>query len=232
MREISHARLLVVVGMGLDDWAERSGGFRLRCAPRHPIRRYPRRLERGSERRRRTTISGSTQFLRNNLSPALPTNSNSSSPSTAPAVKTAAAALSAELARLDGEYREQLAAVPQKQLITFHNAFDLIAARYGLTILVRLTDIEMAPGGEVTPDKYREAIDAVRKYRVRTLYCEPEFPDQAVQALHRQTGATVLTLDPEGNPAVDGYRTYQEMMRTNLQTLVKGQGGSARGEPR
>ncbi len=42
----------------------------------------------------------------------------------------------------------------------------------------------------------------------------------------------MLTLDPEGNPAVDGYRTYQEMMRTNLQTLVKGQGGSARGEPR
>ena len=145
-------------------------------------------------------------------------------PEHADAIAVAAGRLTADLHRIDREYADQLAAVPEKRLISYHNAFDLIAERYGLEIVVRLTDIELNPGGEVTPDRIREAIDAIRKYKLKTLYAEPEFPDQVIARLHEETGAEVLVLDPQGNPSVAGYRTYQEMMRSNLATLVKGQG--------
>ena len=102
----------------------------------------------------------------------------------------------------------------------------------GLEIVVRLTDIELTPGGEVTSDRIREAIEAIHNYHLKTLYAEPEFPDQVIARLRDETGADVLLLDPQGNPAVAGYRTYQEMMRTNLFTLVKGQGGKPDSSPR
>jgi zinc transport system substrate-binding protein len=140
-------------------------------------------------------------------------------------MQSAAKRLLADLGQVDREYAEQLAGVPQKDLITFHNAFDLIAARYHLNILVRLTDIEISPGGEVTPDKIREALEAIKKYKLKVLYAETEFPDQVIRRLREETGGTVdvLLLDPQGNPDVEGYRTYQQMMRSNLKTIVKGQ---------
>jgi zinc transport system substrate-binding protein len=145
-------------------------------------------------------------------------------PDHAAEIQKAAERLLADLKQLDREYAEQLGAVPHKDLITFHNAFDLIAERYHLNILMRLTDIEISPGGEVTPDKIREALDAIKKYKLKVLYAETEFPDQVIRRLRDESGGVdVLLLDPQGNPAVEGYRTYQQMMRSNLKTLVKGQ---------
>jgi len=224
VRTVSRAKLLVVVGTGLDPWAEKAAVASGDKAP--PILRFADLIA--------GATSGSGAPPANNhlwLDPvlakqfvsALAVKLEEQFPEHAAATRAAAERLASDLVKLDQEYREQLAAVPQKELITFHNAFDLIAERYGLKILVRLTDIELSPGAEVTPDKFREAIDAVRKYHLKTLYCEPEFPDQAIRALQRETGAEVLTLDPEGSPAVIGFRTYQELMRKNLQTLVRGQ---------
>ena len=129
------------------------------------------------------------------------------------ACQAAASKLLDDLHTLDRQYAEQLAAVPNRELITFHNAFDLIADRYHLKIIVRLTDIELSPGGEVTPDKIREALDAIAKYKLKVLYAEPEFPDQVVERLRDETGVEIRKLDPQGNPAVEGYRTYREMMQ-------------------
>ena len=132
---------------------------------------------------------------------------------------------------MDAEYRQQLAAVPQRELITFHNAFDLIARRYGLKIVAHLTDIELTPGGEVTPEHFMEAVHAIRQFKLNAVYAEPEFPDVILNSIHRETGVEVLQLDPLGSPRQAGYQTYQEMMRSNLKTLVKGQRRAGEIEP-
>ena len=172
---------------------------------------------------RRTIISGSIRCWRPDSSRSFAEDLKRRYPPHAAAIQAAADKLLADLRRLDRQYAEQLAKVPERKLITFHNAFDRIADRYHLHVVVRLTDIELSPGGEVTPDRIREALAAIAKYKLKVLYAEPEFPDQVVARLRDETGVTVLRLDPEGNPAVAGYRTYQEMMRSNLKTLVKGQ---------
>jgi zinc transport system substrate-binding protein len=90
-------------------------------------------------------------------------------------------------------------------------------------VVAHLTEIELAPGGEVTPRQLRETIDAVTRYNLKVIYAEPQFPDTAMQAIRQQTGVQILRLDPQGHPEVEGYRTWFEMMRSNMATLVQGQ---------
>jgi ABC-type Zn uptake system ZnuABC Zn-binding protein ZnuA len=127
------------------------------------------------------------------------------------------------LGYLDADYRGKLARVPNKKLVTFHNAFDPLAERYGLEVVAHLTEPGVDSSGEVTPRKLAEAIQAIREHDLPVVYAEPQFPDAAAESIREQTGVTVLRLDPLGDPKTEGYRTYEEMMRSNLQTLVEGQ---------
>jgi zinc transport system substrate-binding protein len=226
MRQLAHADFVVVVGMGLDPWAEK--GIEAADNKQFRVVRFS-DLIAGGASPKGTTPSNNHLWLDPVLTgkfvQAFSEQLKLRYPDHATAIGAAAERLLADLHQLDREYADQLAAVPERRLITFHNAFDLIAERYGLEIVVRLTDIELSPGGEVTPERIREALEAIKKYKLKVLYAEPEFPDQVIARLHEETGADVLQLDPQGNPAVEGYRTYQEMMRSNLKTLVKGQGG-------
>jgi zinc transport system substrate-binding protein len=236
MRQLNRADILVCVGLELDPWAEKAA--QAVDSKRLVVLRFSELIGR-PDRADTAAQEGLDDRAYSDRPPnnhlwldpiltiqfveALRDQLKSAYPQHADAIQSAAAALLKDLKDLDREYREQLAALPERRLITFHNAFDLIAERYHLEIVLRLTEIELTPGGEVTPDKYRAAIEAVKKYQLKVLYAEPEFPDQVVQALRRETGVELLQLDPQGNPAVDGYRTYQEMMRSNLKTLLKGQ---------
>jgi ABC-type Zn uptake system ZnuABC Zn-binding protein ZnuA len=221
IRAAARAGVVVVVGLGLDPWAEQAA----KSAESPAVLRFADLIDGGAQ--------SSTSKANNHLwlDPVLTARFveelsgrlKERYPGHAAEIEAAAVRLLADLRQLDREYAQQLAAVANKDLITFHNAFDLIAERYRLNILVRLTDIEISPGGEVTPDKIREALEAITKFKIKVLYAETEFPDQVIRRLHDETGVDVLLLDPQGNPAVEGYRTYQEMMRTNLKTLVKGQ---------
>lgn len=120
-------------------------------------------------------------------------------------------------------HRAALAEVRRRELITFHNAFDPLAERYGLRVIAHLTPIELTPGGEVTPRRLRAAVEAIEDYDLPVIYAEPQFPDRAVAALRDQTGTAVLRLDPLGHPRREGYDSWQAMMRSNLETLVDGQ---------
>lgn len=139
-------------------------------------------------------------------------------------IEKAAARLSAELQDLDQRYREKLSTVRRRELITFDNAFDLIAHRYGLVVVARLTDTDSDPHGEIMPDSFLAAIKAVNKYGLMAIYSEPQFSAQEVASIQRETAVEVLSLDPLGGPTTDGYRTCQQMMESNLKTLVRGQG--------
>lgn len=138
-------------------------------------------------------------------------------------IERATRRLSSDLREIDQAYRRELSAVHRREMVTFHNAFDLIARRYGLVIVARLTDIESDPHGGITPASYLTAIRAIKQYGLLVIYSEPEFPSEQIGAIERQTAVEVLTLDPLGGPSINGYRTYQEMMISNLKTLVKGQ---------
>ena len=141
-------------------------------------------------------------------------------------VKARVLMYSSSLIALHQQFEAQAKRFPQKNLVTFHNAFDLLAERYGLKVVAHLTEIEVSPGGEVTPQELVEAISAVKNLKLKVIYAEPQFPDRAMEAIRDATGVRVLKLDPLGNPNIPGYRTYMDMMKSNLNTLVEGQSAS------
>jgi len=131
--------------------------------------------------------------------------------------------LDAEFTALDAFAREQLGDLPQRKLVTFHNAFDLLAERYDLEVVAHLTDVTLQPGGEVLPRQLARVSERVREHGLSVIYAEPQFPDQAVRALQRETGVRVLRLDPLGHAADEGTSDYFRMMRENIRQLAKGQ---------
>jgi len=126
-----------------------------------------------------------------------------------------AAAYTAELGKLDEEYRTVLGGVARRHFVTIHPAFTYVARRYGL-VAMSLYNTDMAGFG---PKKH-EQIDAfVRRHNVRAIFAEPQLANETVQRLAEKTGVRVRTLDPMGNPNVKGYDTYLAMMRSNLRAL-------------
>lgn len=139
------------------------------------------------------------------------------------ATSEASSKLINELASLDEQYKTSLGQLERKDMVTFHNAFDLLAVRYGLNVAAHLTDVELAPGGEVTASQLIETIQTIRKFKLKVVYAEPQFPDRATQVITQETGANILRLDPLGGRGLKGYETYFEMMDSNLKVLLQGQ---------
>ncbi len=137
--------------------------------------------------------------------------------------KTNADQLLAKLDALHQRHETELAKATKKELVTFHNAFDPLAERYGMKVVAHLTEIELSHGSEVTPQQLKAAREAVNKHQLKVLYSEPQFPDSAMKAIRDATDVDILRLDPIGNPNVEGYRDYFQMMESNLRTLVAGQ---------
>ncbi|MFW6059279.1 MAG: metal ABC transporter substrate-binding protein [Phycisphaeraceae bacterium] len=124
---------------------------------------------------------------------------------------------------VDALYRAQLRGVKRREMVAFHNAFDLLAERYGLEVVAHLTPIELVPGGEVTPGRLEAVLARIEEHDLEVIYAEPQFPETAVAALRERAGVAVLRLDPLGDPRREGYDSWEALMRSNLETLVEGQ---------
>jgi zinc transport system substrate-binding protein len=122
------------------------------------------------------------------------------------------------LARLDSlKNRMHLALrdVKNSDIITFHEAFPYFAREFGLNILAV---IEREPGSEPSAGDLAQTIGIIRKNKVQAIFAEPQYPAKSAEAIARETGAKVYTLDP----AVTGPMetdAYLKAMEKNLEVL-------------
>lgn len=139
---------------------------------------------------------------------------------TANAIHDRAHAVEEEIEAIDAEYREALGVIANKKIITFHDAFNVMADRYKIEVAATLMPPELT--GTLTRARIEQSIKAVREHGVGVIYTEPQFPAEAGDVLKREVGVTVMTLDPLGDPHVPERATYQKMMRYNLAKLLEG----------
>ena len=145
----------------------------------------------------------------------------SSDPAGAAAYQANLTALTTDLTALDGEFRTGLADCANKDLVTSHQAFGYLAARYGLT-QVGITGL--TPDEEPDPATLARVTDFVRANKVRTIYYETLISPAIAKTVASETGAQTAVLDPiEGiTPQSDGA-DYLAIMRSNLKHLEEGQ---------
>jgi zinc transport system substrate-binding protein len=133
-----------------------------------------------------------------------------------------AAALHAELDRLDRDFASGLATCARHELVTSHAAFHYLAARYGLH-QVGISGI--TPEDEPSPQRLAHVATEARETGATTIFFETLVSPKVAETIAREIGAGTAVLDPlEG--LTDPNADYFTVMRANLAALTTGLGCS------
>ena len=139
-------------------------------------------------------------------------------PKHADAYEKNAAAYIKKLEALKTEMHAALDTVPNKDIVTFHEAFPYFAKEFGLNII---SVVEREPGTEPTPAELQATIEQVKKLPVKVLFTEPQYSPSAAETIARETGAKIYTLDPvvTGEANDQALNAYIDTMKKNMETL-------------
>ena len=125
--------------------------------------------------------------------------------------------LDRRLRALDTEFRTGLSNCRIDTIVTNHAAFGYLAARYGLTqVSISGLDPEIEP----SPQQLADVVQAARAAGVTTVFAETLVNPAAADALGRELGVKVATLNPVEGVADPTSEDYFSLMRQNLQTLM------------
>lgn len=132
-----------------------------------------------------------------------------------------AATYDAQLAELDEWIRDELAALPaaDRRVVSFHDAFPYFAHAYDIEIIGVIIE---SPGQEPSAGELARLITDIRAANVRAILTEIQFSDRLAQAISDETGVSViddLYTDSLGDPPLD---TYAAAMRWNVERIVDG----------
>ena len=90
----------------------------------------------------------------------------------------------ARLTALDEELKETLAAVPNKNIVTFHEAFPYFARAYGLTVAAV---VNHEPGDALSPAQLAELVRRCSPSRSTTIWRRRRFPARRARRFTRLT---------------------------------------------
>jgi zinc transport system substrate-binding protein len=128
--------------------------------------------------------------------------------------KENAQALERELTQLDQEYTRGLKHCRSHQIVTSHDAFGYLAARYGLE---QISVAGIDPEAEPSPGRLSEVADFVTQHHINTIFFEELAPPDLAETLARETGAQTEVLSPLESKPEQG--DYIDVMRSNLDRL-------------
>jgi ABC-type Zn uptake system ZnuABC Zn-binding protein ZnuA len=135
-----------------------------------------------------------------------------------------AAAYGKTLLALDADAKARLGAIPEanRTVISFHDAFPYFAAAYGLTVDGTVVD---APGQDPSAAQVTALVKLVKDKGIKAIFAEAQFSESLVDAIARESGATVVSdlyTDTLGDAPVD---TYAGMMKADIDKVVAALGG-------
>jgi ABC-type Zn uptake system ZnuABC Zn-binding protein ZnuA len=140
-------------------------------------------------------------------------------PERADAIEASSDAYVAKLQALDSWVGEQLAPIPAKDrvIVSFHEAFPYFAEAYGLTIVGTIVD---APGQDPSAGEIASLVNAIKAARAKAVFGEDQFSPELVQTVAAEAGVVVesdLYNDSLGDPPVD---TYEGLIRWDVEKVV------------
>jgi len=222
LRMVSGARLLVMNGLGLDDWLE--GTISNAAASGTPLIKLGVGLpgvellpgeEPGTQNPHLWMNVAYAELYVDRIAAALA----AADPTHAEAYASRAAAYKMQLEALDADVRARIATIPEvnRRLVMFHDAFPYFARAYGITIVGVAVG---APGQDPSAGEITALIDSIRSAGVKAIFSESQFPTKLVDQLAAETGATVvadLYNDALGDPPVT---TYVELIEWDVDKIA------------
>ena len=121
---------------------------------------------------------------------------------------------------LDAWVRERMGAIPEpnRRVVTFHDALPYFAREYGLTIVGVAVN---APGQDPSAGEIAALIDAIRDNDVRAILAEDQFPTALVDQLGRETGVSVVTDLFDDSLGDEPVTSYEAMIRWDVDIIAE-----------
>jgi ABC-type Zn uptake system ZnuABC Zn-binding protein ZnuA len=215
VRAVAGARLIVMNGLGLDDWLRDT--ITNAAASGTPL------VELGTGLAGVELLPGEEPGTQNpHLWMAVPYAEGyvdeieralaAADPANAAAYQQGADAYRGRLDALDARVRARIDSIPpaERRLVTFHDAFPYFAREYGLQIVGVAVE---APGQDPSAAEIAALIDAIKAAHVKAIFSEDQFPTQLVDQLAASTGARVVSNlydDSLGDPPVTSYEALMD----------------------
>lgn len=221
IRDVRDARVILLVGGGLDSWArELVDG----AAGARPVTLLEGLELRG---RGRAASTGNPHVwldpvrTRDHLLPRIVQALARAAPESRDRIEDRGRALADTLTALDREIRAALRPVAGRAFVASHPAWVYYAERYDLR---QVGVVHRRPGQEPSARELARLVDEARAAAVPVVFGEPQVPDAAARALAAELSVPVLPLDPLGGPEVEGRDSYTALMRYNTAQFVRGLG--------
>jgi len=222
LRAASDAQLIVMNGLGLDDWLEET---LVSASSDAPVVKLAEALDGiallpGEEPGEENPHLWMDVAYAGRYVARIADAMKDADPGHAAEIDASASAYAARLAELDGWVREQIGTIPagNRKLVMFHDALPYFARAYGLTVVGVAVE---APGQDPSAGDIAALIDAIREAGVKAIFSEDQFPTALVDQIARETGAIVvadLYDDSLGDPPVT---SYEAVIRWDVEKLVE-----------
>ncbi|MEO6207225.1 MAG: metal ABC transporter substrate-binding protein [Candidatus Limnocylindrales bacterium] len=227
LRAVAAADLIVMNGLGLDDWLqpviEDSGSTApiVVLAPDLPGVEYQTNENPDEPQNPHLWLDvGYAIKYVDRITDAL----IAAAPAGAEQFRASAATYRERLGALDTEIRTRIGAIPEadRLIVSFHEAFPYFAAAYGLTIVGTIVD---APGQDPSAGEIATLVAAIRASGAKAVFGEAQFSPDLVQTVADEANVVVETdlyNDSLGEPPVD---TYEGLIRWDVDRVVEALGG-------
>lgn len=141
-------------------------------------------------------------------------------PGNAPVFRRNADSYVARLTALAGELESAGKRFRNRNIVTFHDAFDYLARDAGLVVVGR---IEETPGQEPSAGGIRKLVRTIRERNAAAVFAEPQYPERLARIVADEAGVPLRVLDPyaTGTASPSGY---EDAMRKNIGMLLEALG--------
>jgi ABC-type Zn uptake system ZnuABC Zn-binding protein ZnuA len=136
-------------------------------------------------------------------------------------------AFSESVDELDAAMRESFVTIPERKLLTYHDAYAYFAETYGWTVIgaIQVSDFE-----DPTPREVAELIDQVEASGVPAIFGSEVFPSPVLEQIGREAGVQYVDElrddDLPGEPG-EPEHSWFGLMRLNYVTMTNALGGDA-----
>lgn len=210
IQTVAGAKLLIMNGLGLDDWLERaitnaaaSGTPLVKLGVDLPNVELLPGEDPGTQNPHLWMDVRYAELYVDRIAAAL----KSADAAHSTQYDSQAATYKTRLETLDAGVRTKIATIPEpnRKLVMFHDAFPYFAREYGIAIVGVAVE---APGQDPSAGYTARLITAIRAAGVKAIFAESQFPTKLVDELASETGAKVVANlydDALGDPPVTSY---------------------------
>ena len=213
MKTLAGADIFIANGAGMETFIEKA----LKQAPHLKVIEASRGIRLAFEDNPHVWVSiGGAMEETRNIAKGLA----AADPAHAAAYEKNAASYVARLDALRQKMHAALDGLPQREILTFHEAFPYFASEFHLKIV---GVVEREPGAEPSAGELAHTIQLVRTSKVKALFAEPQYPAKSAAVIQRETGVPVSILDPAVTGPMEPAKardSYIRAMEANLKALT------------